>query len=184
MAAPKNENVKENILNSTLELLKSNSFSEISLADIANKAQISKGTLYYHYKNKSEIFFDLTDRYLNEQWNDFIEWTEDESKDTSLYRLIKYVLERNTKSYELRLHLISEAQNGDELVRKKLIKRYDDFEKLISEKIAERTNLPPEFLTWLILVVSDGIIVQESLKNDNFDTKKFIDNFSTPFNKL
>ncbi len=178
MAAPRNENIKDYILDATKELLKTRSFSEISLAEIANAAGISKGTLYYHYKNKSEIFFDLTDQYLNEQWNDFVIWTENKEKDTSMNRLVKYVVERNIASYGLRTHLISEAQTGDEEVRQKLIKRYDDFKQLISEKIAERTDVPADFLTWLILLVSDGIIVQEAIQNDNFDVDKFVIQFS------
>lgn len=178
MAAPRNENIKNYILDATKELLKTRSFSEISLAEIAKAAGISKGTLYYHYKNKSEIFFDLTDQYLNEQWNDFIIWTENKEKDTSMNRLVKYVIERNIASYGLRTHLICEAQTGDEEVRQKLIKRYDEFKQLISEKIAERTDIPADFLTWLILLVSDGIIVQEAIQNDNFDVDKFVLKFS------
>ncbi len=184
MAAPRNENIKVYILDATKELLKKRAFSEISLAEIAKAAGISKGTLYYHYKNKSEIFFDLTDQYLNEQWNDFVVWTEDKDKDTSINRLVKYVIERNIVSYGLRTHLIAEAQTGDEEVRQKLIKRYDDFKKLISEKISERTDIPSDFLTWMILLVSDGIIVQEALQNENFDVDKFVLHFSEFFKAI
>lgn len=174
MAAPRNENIKDRILDSTRELLETNSFSDISLAEIAKKSGISKGTLYYHYKNKSEIFFDITDMYLNEQWDDFVKWTENKEKDTSIPRLIKYVVERDVAESKLRTHLISEAQIGDEATRQKLINRYDEFHKLISNKIAERTNIPADFLTWLILLVADGIIVQENIGNEKFDTDKFI----------
>lgn len=174
MAAPRNENIKDRILNSTRELLETNSFSDISLAEIAEHSGISKGTLYYHYKNKSEIFFDITDAYLNEQWNDFVKWTDNKEKDTSIPRLIKYVVERDIAESKLRTQLICEAQIGDEATRQKLIKRYDEFHTLISNKIAERTNIPADFLTWLILLVSDGIIIQENIGNDNFDKEKFI----------
>ena len=76
MAAPRKENIKDIVLNATTALLENHSFAEISLAEIAKAAGISKGTLYYHYKTKSEIFFDLADRYLCTQWDDFIRWTE------------------------------------------------------------------------------------------------------------
>ena len=87
---------------------------------------------------------------------------------------MKYVIERNTVFAGLRLHLFCEAQIGDEALREKLVKRYDDFQKLISEKIAERTDLPADFLTWLILLASDGIVVQEVLRNEKFDKDAFI----------
>ena len=174
MAAPRKENIKEKIIDATCALLKSNALADISLADIAKGAGISKGTLYYHYKTKSEIFFDITDRYLSEQWEDFILWTEDKDKDTSLNRLVKYVVERNTVSAGLRMHLLSEAQLGNEALRQNLTTLYQNFQGLIRGKIAERTALPADFLTWLLLLVCDGIIVQESIGNAAFDREAFL----------
>lgn len=174
MAAPRKENIKEIVLDSLLKLLETKSFNEISLAEVAKTAGISKGTLYYHYKTKGEIFFDLTDRYLSEQWDDLIRWTENKEKDTSIHRLVKYVVERNVSNASFRMQLYSEAQLGDTELKRKLSKRYDEFQKLISEKIAERTNVDPDFLTWLILLLSDGIIIQSAIGNTEFDTEKFI----------
>ena len=47
MAAPRKDNIKEKILQATTELLKTTALAEISLAEIAAAAGISKGTLYY-----------------------------------------------------------------------------------------------------------------------------------------
>ena len=174
MAAPRKENIKEMVLDALLKLLETKSFNEISLAEVAKAAGISKGTLYYHYKTKGEIYFDLTDRYLSEQWDDLVSWTGNKEKDTSIERLVKYVVERNVANASFRMQLYSEAQLGDTELKKKLSKRYDEFQKLISEKIAERTNVNPDFLTWLILLLSDGIIIQSAIGNTEFDTEKFI----------
>lgn len=179
MAAPRKENIKDIVLESTKMLLQTKTFSDITLAEVAKTAGISKGTLYYHYKTKGEIFFDLTDRHLAQQWDDFISWTENKEKDTSLPRLVRYVIERNVDNASFRMQLYNEAQCGDETVRQKLIQRYDDFHKLISEKIAERTSFPADYLTWMILLISDGIIVQTALNNPNFDRDKFIDDSIT-----
>lgn len=175
MAAPRKDNVKSKILDSAQLLLQEKSLSDISLAEIASTAGVSKGTLYYHYKNKTDILFDITDRYLNEQWNDLISWTENKEKDTSIHRLVKYVVERNIASAGIRVHLLDSAMLGDEVIRKRLIDRYAEFQKLISEKIAERTDLvSADYFTWLILLASDGLIVQETLKNDSLDIDRFI----------
>lgn len=175
MAAQRPENIKEIILDTAEELLKENPFSEITLARIAEKAEISKGTLYYYYKSKSQILFDVTDRYLSRQWDELIQWTENKEKDTSPHRLVNYVIERNIASSGLRLHLFDVALLGDEELRLKLVRRYEEFQKLISSKIAERTkNVSADYFTWLILMVSDGIIIQNSLKNEAFDTQRFL----------
>ena len=67
MAAPRSDNVKEIILAKTSELMEETGLSSISLASIAEACGISKGTLYYHYKTKEDIFFDLIERHFREQ---------------------------------------------------------------------------------------------------------------------
>lgn len=175
MAAPRKENVKDIIISTTERLLRDKGFSDISLADIAKAANISKGTLYYHYKSKNEILFDITDKYLDEQWQDLINWTENKEKDTSLHRLVMYVLERSVSTAELRVHLYYDAMLGNEEIRTRLVRRYSEFEEMIAKKIAERTDaIPADYLAWLILLASDGLLMQNLLRNETVDTKAFI----------
>ncbi|MBU9725834.1 TetR/AcrR family transcriptional regulator [Diplocloster modestus] len=175
MAAPRKDNVKELILDSAESLLENKKTTDISLAEIARTAGVSKGTLYYHYKNKNEVFLDLTNRYLEEQWNNLIAWTTDESKDTSLHRLVKYVLERDVSTVRMRLHFFYDAMMGNEEIRQKLLSWYSRFAGLIGEKIGERTRLiDPEYLSWLILLLSDGLFIHQTLQNSKLDTEAFI----------
>jgi AcrR family transcriptional regulator len=156
-------------------LLETQKLSEITFAQIAANAGISKGTLYYHYKSKNDILFDLTDKYLKQQWDDFIAWTENPEKDTSIHRLVQYVLERDVANAGLRLHFFYDAMLGNEEIRSKLMQRYADFANLISKKISERNaKLPAEYITWLVLLASDGLFIHKTLNNDNIDTDQFI----------
>lgn len=175
MAAPRKENVKDIIMDSTEELLRESSLADLSLATIAKAAGISKGTLYYHYKVKEDILLDITDRYLDEQWNDFIKWTEDKGKDTSLHRLIKYVIERNVNITGPRIHLLYNACIGNEEIANMLLERYSKFQKIISAKIAERIgNESADYIAWVTLLISDGLIIQEGLHNPQIDIDEFI----------
>ncbi len=175
MAAPRKDNVKELIINATEQLLETQKLSEITFAQIATCAGISKGTLYYHYKSKNDILFDLTDKYIQQQWDDLIAWTENPEKDTSLHRLVQYVLERDISNVGMRLHFFYDAMLGNEEVRCRLMQRYYEFANLISKKIIERNDqLPAEYITWLILLVGDGLFIHKTLKNDNIDTDLFI----------
>ncbi len=175
MAAPRKDNVKELILEATEKLLQTKKLSDISLAEIAGYAGISKGTLYYHYKNKNEILFDITDKYLKEQYDNLLAWTEDASKDTSLHRLVKYVLERDVATAGMRLHLFYDAMMGDESIRQKLLNRYKEFARILAEKISQRTDeFPPDYLAWLLLVLSDGLYIHQTLDNPLLDIPQFI----------
>lgn len=175
MAAPRKDNVKDLILTTTERLLEHKKLSDISLAEIAREAEISKGTLYYHYKNKNDILFDITDKYLEQQYEDLIIWTEDASKDTSLHRLVKYVLERDVAPADMRLHLFYDAMMGNEQIRQKLLNRYSEFADIIAKKIGERTDdVSPEFLAWLLLLLSDGLYIHKTLDNPKLDIADFI----------
>lgn len=176
MAAPRNENIKSIIIEAAQRLLEVKPLSDISLAEIAREAGVSKGTLYYYYKAKDEILFDITDMYLDRQWREFIEWTDNPEKDTSLHRLVRYVIERNVSTPSMRIHLMVDAMTGNSEVREKLVKRYSEFQKLIADKISERTDkVPAEFFSWLILLTSDGIFLQKLLDNPDFDIDAFIE---------
>lgn len=176
MAAPRKDNVTALILNAAETLLDHKKISDISLAEIARTAGISKGTLYYHYKTKNEVLCDLTDRYLEEQWNDLIIWSSDVSKDTSLNRLVKYVLERDISTVRMRLHFFYDAMLGNEEIRQKLLSWYTRFADLIGLKIEKRTNglFSPQYLSWLLLLLSDGLFIHQTLGNENLDIENFI----------
>lgn len=175
MAAPRKDNVQELIIEATEKLLETQKLSDIPFSQIAKCAGISKGTLYYHYKSKNDILFDIMDKYLSEQLDDLIAWTENPNKDTSLHRLVKYVLERDISNANMRLHFFYDAMLGNEEVRIKLLKRYEDFAKIIAEKIGERTSvISADYLAWLILLLSDGLFIHKTLNNENLDVTKFI----------
>lgn len=177
MAAPRNENIREKILSAAEDLLASEKMSDISLADIAKEAGVSKGTLYYYYKNKNDLIFDITDKYLDQQLQDLLTWTEDASKDTSMHRLIKYVLQRDVETANLRLHLFSDSAAGNEQLRKRLLQRYEDFASILTEKISERTSeIPPDYLSWLLLILSDGLFIHKTIGNTMVDIDSFIAN--------
>ena len=175
MAAPRKEDIKGLIISTAREMLMEKSFSDISLAAIATRAGISKGTLYYHFKSREDILFAVMDDYLDRQKEDLIIWIEDSSKDTSLPRLLKYIIERDTSTSDMRFHLITEAVAGNQKIREKLLERYHEFYSMIATIISEKvTGISPEYLSWLVLLVSDGLLIHKLMNNTELDTEEFI----------
>lgn len=183
MAAPHNDDIKGKILNSASELLREKSFNEVSLSQIAKNAGVTKGSVYYYYKSKGDIIYDIADGYLQTLYDDLISWVENKEKDTSLPRLLHYALTRgiDDPGKSLRLHLTLDAIAGNEQVRQKLLKRYHTFRKVIGEKIAERQNVGSSqdgwYEGWLVLTVIDGLMIQKLLGNDDIDIDAFTEEF-------
>lgn len=176
MAATRKEDVRQLILDATTSLLQNNNLQNITLEKIAKTAEVSKGTIYYHFKTKEDIVFAILDEYLTLQRNDLVTWIEDESKDTSLPRLIKYILLRDTNTSDMRHQFFNEAINGNKVLQEKLLSRYEDFAKEIASLIAKRSDVvDSEYAAWFVLMLSDGILLHKLLDNPNIDATKFIE---------
>lgn len=178
MAAPRNADIPGQILNATAKLLQTVSFAEISLADIARTAGISKGTLYYHYKNKNNILFDIADRYLEKLETRLTTWLNDPSKDTSYIRLLRYTFKDGIfdESGSMRLYLITAGMSGNEEVRRKLLQRYEKFKEMLGDAIRQRRpGIDADHTAWVILTMMDGLLVQSLLGNTGLDIPMFIE---------
>ena len=185
MAAPRKDDVRELIIKATEDLLQTKKISDISLAEIADCAGISKGTLYYHYKSKNDILFDITDRYLDEQYENLVAWVENPEKATSLHRLIKFVLEGDVGTAGMRLHFFYDAMLGNARIREKLLSRYREFAEYIAARISERTSeVPADYLAWLLLFLSDGLFIHQTLGNAHLDTRLFIEQTGEIFKRI
>jgi AcrR family transcriptional regulator len=176
MAAPKNIDTRQLILDSTEKLIKERQVEAVSLQDIATEAGISKGTLYYYYTSKQLVLIDLVERYLKSLYHDLIIWVENKDKDTSLHRLLNYVMERGARSERAKLHiyLINHAlETNNELVRKKFKDTYNEWSNLLLKKISERyPGEDAETLTDIVITLLDGIMIREMLGETRFDLMK------------
>ncbi|MEG2930475.1 MAG: TetR/AcrR family transcriptional regulator [Ruthenibacterium sp.] len=176
MAAPRNANIKQKILQTTAGLLQTTSFDSVTLAGIAAAANISKGTLYYYYNSKDDILLDLCEEHIAALARELDAWAENRDKDTRAPRLIRYVLQYGTGSAlgNLRLYLIGAAVSGHAAVRTRYIELYHRFEQTLTAKLTLRLPCADaHYLAWLLLTAMDGMLVQKQLKNPHFDAESF-----------
>lgn len=184
MAAPKNDNVKQQILNAAIKLFQER--HDVSLAEIAKAANVSKGTLFYHYRSKAEIYLDIGERYWNKLSDDLLTWVDNAEKDTSIPRLVRYTFIRGVfdESGALRLRLFVEAISGEEgaEIKERLNEQYARFKNILKERIIERLpGVDGEQLAWLLLTLVDGLMVQNTLQNESIDIDTFIEWMSENF---
>ena len=187
MAAPKNDNVKQRILDAATALFQEQ--HDVSLAEIAKAAHVSKGTLFYHYRSKAEIYLDLGERYWRRLSDDLLAWVDNREKDTSLPRLVRYTFIRGAfdESGQLRLRLLVASISGEEesLIRERLNEQYAHFKNILKSRILERApDADGEQLAWLLLTLVDGLMVQNTMQNDDIDMDTFIEWMAKNFFKL
>lgn len=58
------DHTKEIIINKAFKLFLYNSYEAVSISDISKSMGFSKGALYYHFKNKEELFTSVIDKSL------------------------------------------------------------------------------------------------------------------------
>ena len=85
----------------------------------------------------------------------------------------------------LRLHFFYDAMLGNEQIRQRLLDWYTRFSSLIAEKVGERTDvIPSGYLTWLLLLLSDGLFIHKTIGNTGIDTAAFIQETSEYVRRL
>ncbi|MGB4984962.1 MAG: TetR/AcrR family transcriptional regulator [Erysipelotrichaceae bacterium] len=181
MAAPRKDDIKKLIVSTCEQLLENKSFRDISLSEIGNVAQISKGTIYYHFKTKEDMMFAVMDSYLDRQYQELQVWLQDKNKDTSLPRLAKYVLERNVHGAQMRFYFLYEAISGNVTIKNKLIDRYNKFKSLIASYLDIDDK---DALAWSLLFLSDGLLIQMMLENNDVNDIKYIEDIAREIKKI
>jgi len=60
------QNTKEKIINMARKLFSERTYLAVSMSDIANKLNITKAALYYHFTGKAEIYKKVLEKVFNE----------------------------------------------------------------------------------------------------------------------
>ncbi len=179
MAATLKTDTRQLIIDSTIELIAKRDVNEISLADIAAAAKITKGTLFYYYNSKDLIFVDITYQYLTGLASRFEEWVNNAEKDTSLPRMAKYILDfgaRYDQRSKLHIYLVNKALSDNKQLKTIFRKTYIEWREMIKNHIAERISDPEkaENIANLLLVMVDGIIVQDLIGVKGIETSDIV----------
>lgn len=107
---------KESIMNAAFEVFANVGYSACKMEMISQKAGISRSPLYYHFKNKLELFTQVCKRYFA-FYLDKMDKLYDEEPDQSIYeRYYRLFLESRLPLYSNGNELSSQIlQGGDEL---------------------------------------------------------------------
>ena len=173
--------MKSHILTVASRLISEQGIKETSLKRISEQADISKGTLYYHYSAKEDIIYDIADRNLKQITDELMAWVDDTHADVSaeeiLKTLFKNILEAEIRS-KLHLYLLNDAITSNRSLANKFIKQYNDWrETLVSgiDKVLPKKDGDNIALSYLILALLDGLIIQKMFGTNDIPLDEIIE---------
>ncbi|HMA62288.1 MAG TPA: TetR/AcrR family transcriptional regulator [bacterium] len=184
------ENKKQKIINAAIKVFSKHGYERGTVSEIANQANIAKGSFYHYYNSKEEIVYDLFkmifDKFMD-SWGTIIEENMPPEKkielliDRSFDDIIEMLEEKNATSliliFEIMFFLYRKSlKTGKEnVIEKYFIKYYDILKPIFKEgqkaKIF-RQDIEPAYLAYLFFSMVDGFGLHFMMQKDNFDTEK------------
>ena len=166
------------IINAAMLLFMEKGYLNTTTQDIVDKVNISRGLLYYHFKNKEDILYCLVEQYSDRLLKDIYSIVYDEDK-TAIEKIrsfidVTIISSENVSAEGTVLQKTVDLEENqymlDKLSHKLVEKLTIYFEKIISQGIAEKVfsvKYPletAEVLMTAYVFVSNNISIRDSKK--------------------
>jgi len=170
------QNTKNKICKSALKLFSENGYFQTSIADIALKANISKGSFYHYYKSKEEIFDEIVKETIDIILLNFDikKNLDNDGLNLLIQRIIKS-LNNETLQWNFLLLLLSQKTLG-QVASEYLINNpiYINYTKKLQEYLKIKKYINPEIETKLFTTSLLGVCIQYTINPDSFPLKKML----------
>ena len=166
------------IMDAAMILFMEKGYNNTTTQDIVDKVNISRGLLYYHFKNKEDILYCLVERYSERLLKDIYSIVYDEDK-TAIEKIrsfidITIISSQNITAEDMALQKTVELKENqymiDNLSHKLVEKLTVYFEKIINQGIEEKNfsvkypTETAEFLMTAYVFVSNKMSIKCSKK--------------------
>jgi AcrR family transcriptional regulator len=172
---------KNSIMEAATALFAREGYEATGVAEICERAGVSKGAFYYHFDSKENVFLTLIDAWLTtleKSLNDITFQAKSVPEGLlEMAGMMQPVFENNQYFMGLFLELWTHANRNDK-VRQATVAPYRRFEetftRLIQRGIDEGTidDVEPEIAGQLLLSLSSGLFLQASLEPDQVNWGK------------
>ena len=176
------QGTKKHIIKTARKLFSEYSYLGVSMSDIAEKLDITKAALYYHFTGKAEIYTKVLDEVFDNLTLSITEALDEKTTDKKLRKLIKNYLDFGFKEKNLIKALMFKLSPGDSQIKKYIIQlreqTADLIQPLIKEMIASKKlthKVDSKLATSLLTGMMDGLLLEYSFLNKKVDSEKVSD---------
>ncbi|MGF9769895.1 TetR/AcrR family transcriptional regulator [Bacillus albus] len=171
MAKPNVVN-KEKLLEAAKTIIAEYGMEKLTLKAVAESAQVTQGTVYYHFKTKDQLLLEVTESFCKASW-------EQIGKDVQLQKALQSAESRCVKDsmyHHLFFQLVASGLQNDAMKDKiggLLHYENQELKGVLHKKIGDTmtTQISTETLSILCNALIDGLALQ-ALFNPSFSTDK------------
>ncbi|EZH64847.1 hypothetical protein DH09_20250 [Bacillaceae bacterium JMAK1] len=180
MARPvgQGEQTKKRIAEKAKVIFERKGYAATSMEEIREYSQISKGSIYYHFKSKEELFLYTVEK-ASESWR--IEWEKEANQlataTEKLYLLARFYASDMQNPISKIVPEYMGSENIEEMVKEKLIHlvqpEYDVFYEIINEGLRNQefvSNKNAEDISHILYSTLTGMSITQFL---GYDEEKF-----------
>ena len=184
----KDNDKKQQIIDAAIKVISNQGIDKTSVREIAAAAGITTGAIYYHYKNKEELFQDIVNESIHFSHRISEKYTNKSiPQEDLLNTIVSEVCKRLEKDDEQKLHiaLLSDIIANKSVINQQYIDNYRQIIKNTGDLYAPAFGVENEEYKYLIssiLIASlDGMAIQQSLGVYPEDKEKMIETFNAFF---
>ncbi|PFV86331.1 TetR family transcriptional regulator [Bacillus sp. AFS059628] len=171
MAKPNVVN-KEKLLEAAKVIIAEHGMEKLTLKAVAESAQVTQGTVYYHFKTKDQLLLEVTESFCKASW-------EQIGKDVQLEKALQSAESRcvnDSMYHHLFFQLVASGLQNDAMKDKiggLLHYENQELKGVLNKKIGDTMKTQISTETWSILcnALIDGLALQ-ALFNPSFSTDK------------
>ena len=161
------QNTKENIINMARKLFSERTYLAVSMSDIANKLNITKAALYYHFTGKAEIYKKVLEKVFNELEEEILKATSQvQNPKEKLRQLIIGYLKYGQKDKFLIKSLLLCISKIDLSLKNKVMELRNKLNLSIQQIFKEIfPNKDIKSLVLLFTGMMNGLLLEQSLSD-------------------
>lgn len=171
---------KAEIIEAAMNLFASNGYYETTMSDIVEASDTSKGTLYYYFENKLELFETMINDVIGEIYQQYLEIVNLKiGVREKLKRMLGVHAQFYKENYELAYTIFMEGQKIDLDCKQELWKWKDKFNKIVGEVLAEGIDQgilkarDPKLMTHSFLGLTNSF--GPAMIEDDFEVELLVD---------
>ena|SRR6056297_1049774 len=130
------EDTRTTIMKTAIKLFAERGFSDTSMSKIANQADVGKGTIYWHFDSKEDLFLSIIEEKGKTYFNEVLKLDDsDMEPEEIIYKYIKDRIEFIENNYDVAKMLINNTDVINRDFRDTMEKRHKQMIKVLENTI-------------------------------------------------